>query len=94
MKYHVRSEKIRIELGVAQIRGKVKDYDGLGMSREVAVTSKQFMKGKRSRDRHQIRWSDWLPKDLHERKLQEEDAMDRERQRNKIKIPDPQISCS
>ena len=49
---------------------------------------------KRSRGRQKIRWSDCLSKDLKERKLQEEDAIDSERWREKVKIPDPKISCS
>ena len=44
--------------------------------------------------RQKIRWSDCLSKDLKERKLKEEDAIDRERWRKKIKMPDPQISFS
>ena len=50
--------------------------------------------GQRSRGRQKIRWSDCLTKDMQEKKLKKEDAMDRQRWRNKIKVPDPQISCS
>ena len=35
-----------------------------------------------------------MSKDLKERKLKEEDAIDHERGRRKIKMPDPQISFS
>ena len=50
--------------------------------------------GKRSNGRQKIRWSDCLSKDLKERKLKEEDAIDHEKWSEKIKMPDSQISCS
>ena len=45
-------------------------------------------------DDKKARWSDCLSKDLKERKLKEEDAIDRERWGEKIKMLDPQVSCS
>ena len=50
--------------------------------------------GKRNLGRQKVRWSDCLSKDLKERKLKEEDAIDCERCGKKIMIPDRQISCS
>ena len=42
--------------------------------------------GKRSRGRQKIRWSDCLSKDLKERELKEEDAMDREQRQGHCSI--------
>ena len=100
LKDRVRSKKIRAELGVAQIRDKVKDARlrrfGHVKRSDCYIKTAYEMKviGKRSRGRQKIRCSDCLSKDLKGRKLKEEDAMDRERWRKKIKMPDPPISCS
>ena len=85
LKDHVRSEKIRAELGVAQIRDKVKEarLRWFGHLRRIDsyIKTAYEMKvtWKRSRGGQKIRWGDSLSKDLTERKLKEEDAMDRER---------------
>ena len=100
LKDHARSEKIRAELGVAQIRDKVKEarLRWLGNVKRsdsyIKIAYEMEVIGKRSRGRQKVRWSDCLTKDMQEKKLKKEDAMDRERWRNKIKVPDPQISCS
>ena len=100
LKDHVRSEKIRAELGVAQIRDKVKEarlrWFGYVKRSDsyIKIVYEMEVIGKRSRGRQKIRWGDCLTKDMQEKKLKKEDAMDRERWRNKIKVPDPQISCS
>ena len=65
------------------------------------AANKMAMIGKRSQGRQEFRWGDCLKKDLKERKLKEEDAMDRDRQRNTIKSSwaifmsmESKISCS
>ena len=99
MKDRVRSEKIRAELGVAQIRDKVKEarlrwFGRVKRSDSYIKTAYEIkVIGKRSRGRQKIGWSDCLSKALKERKLKE-DARDRGRWRKKIKMPDQQISCS
>ena len=81
----VRSKKIRSELDAAQIREWVKEarlrWFGYVRRSDSYIKAANEMKviGKRSRGRQKIRWSDCLSKDLTERKLKEEDAMDRER---------------
>ena len=100
LKDHVKSEKIRAELGVAQIRDKVKEARlrcfGRVKRSDSYIKTAYEMKviEKRSSGRQKIRWSDCLSKDVKERKLKEEDAIDRERWRKKIKMPEPPISCS
>ena len=100
LKYHVKSEKIRAELGVAQIRDKVKEarlrWFGHVKKSDSYIKKAYEMRviWKRSRGRQKLRWSDCLSKDLKERKLKEEDVIDRERWRKKIKMPDPPISRS
>ena len=100
LKDPVRSEKIRAELGVAQIRDKVKEarLRWFGHLRRIDSYIKTAYEMKvtwmRSRGRQKIRLSDCLSKDLKERKMKEEDTIDHTRWRRKIKMPDPQISCS
>ena len=92
LKDHVRSEKIRAELGVAQIRAR---FRHLRRSDSYIKTAYEIkMMGQRSRGRQKIRWSGCFSKDLKERKMKEEDTIDRDRWRKKVKMPDPQISCS
>ena len=94
------SMRVRAELGVAQIRGKVKEarlrWFGHAKRNDSYVKTAYEMKviGKRSRGQQEIRWSDCLSKDLKERKLKEEDAIYSERWRKKTNMPDPPISCS
>ena len=74
---HLRSEKIRAELGVAQIRDKVKEarlrWFGLVKRNDGYIKKTYEMKviGKRSRGRQKIRLGDCLSKDLKEKKLKE-----------------------
>ena len=100
LKDRVRSEKIRAELGVAQIRDKVKEarlrWLGHVKRSDSYIKTAYEMKviGKRSRGRQKVRWSDCWSKDLKERKLKEEDAIDGERFWKEVKMPEPQVSCS
>ena len=83
LKDRVRSKKIRAELGVAQIRHKVKEarlrwFGHVKRSDSYIKTAYEIkVIGKRSRGRQKRRWSDCLSRDLKERKLKEEDAVDR-----------------
>ena len=95
LKDHVRSEKIRAELGVAQIRDNLKEaqlrWFGHVKRSDSCIKTAYEMKmiGKRICGRLKTKWSDCFSKDLKERKLKKEDALDRERWRKEL--PDPQI---
>ena len=100
LKDHGRSEKVRAEIGVAQIRDKVKEarlrWFGHVKRNDsyIKIAYEMEVIGKRNRGRQKIRLGNYLTKDMQVKKRKKKDALDRERYKNKIKVPDPQISCN
>ena len=87
------SEKIRVELGVAEIENKVKEarLEMFGHVKRsdgcIKAAYEMKMKGKRGRGRPEQRWIDCVSKDLQEEELKESDAMDCERWTEMIQLP-------
>ena len=91
------NEEIRKAAGVVSITEKLREarlrWVGHVVRREeeswIQKAKKEPVRGRRSRGRQRLRWSDVVKRDMEVKGVQEEDAWDRKRWRKKIHAADP-----